>query len=206
MDNWVGTWQTGEETGAEEVHGHRPSPTTQRAEARGRSRRYIGKVHCGWGWEGAGEEAVLSHPAAGKHLRCRRDTGLSHCPPIRVQQPAASSQMDVGKRVRQGLPASFCKRHGGSVVRLRAVGEAKDVIVQLPPPCLPPIGPEHVSLVARCGWEPALLRTTYTSWTGHPDHDFPGPVDIRTLRTLQPPHRPPLGRGASLKGLAGLWN
>lgn len=118
------------------------------------------------GWEGkemgkqdGGRRSRPIPPGRCPYLNCRRDTGLSHSPPNRAQQPP---QMDVGKRVPgpakkgwagrvpggpkcksarvpecagQGLllVSASGQGMGVSVVRLRAVGEAKDVIVQLPP-------------------------------------------------------------------------
>lgn len=106
---------------------------------------------CGWDGKvmgrrwGPGEEP--SYPT--------RSLPIPELPPrhravaLPSQPYPASTQMDVGKSVpwpakagpverggqsaKARSPASFCKWHGGSVVRLRAVGEAKDVIVHLPP-------------------------------------------------------------------------
>lgn len=152
------TWQRGELLGRwaqGKVHG-----ITHDTPGRGpwKSRWYIWKVHVdGMGWEGEwrwGKEPVLSHTRSLPiSLSCRRDTGLSHCPP---QPYPASTQMDVGKSVpwpakagpvgrggqsaKPRSPASFCKWHGGSLVRLRAVGEAKYVIVRPAAPLLAKVG------------------------------------------------------------------
>lgn len=65
---------------------------------------------------------------------------------------------------RQGRSAaSFCKRewHGGSVARLRAVGEAKDVIVQL----LPPSGQRYLCRQVWLGGCPAEGSIYIMEWS-----------------------------------------
>lgn len=59
-------------------------------------------------------------------------------------------------------------------------------------------------IVDRCGWETALLRIRYTSCGGHLDHDFPGPIDIKSLQAPLIAH--PSAVGHLLKGLTGLWD
>lgn len=96
---------------------------------------------------------------------------------------------------------------GVSVVRLRAVGEAKDVIVQLPPPPFKPPAnvPKYLCRQMWLGGCPAE-GTRYTSWSGHPDHDFPAPTAPSTGRPCSPLIAHPSAVGHLLKGLTGLWN
>lgn len=131
--------------GREEGTWHRPRSTMQRARGNldGTSGRYMWEVHVDGMAKQMGKEPSYPTRPLYPYLSCRRDAGLSHSPPNRVQQaPRWMSERGYlagpGGQAGQGAQArsavSFCKWHGGSVARLRAVGEAKDVIVQLLPP------------------------------------------------------------------------
>lgn len=80
--------------------------------------------------------------------------------------------------------ASFCKRHGGlsSVcgpwARLRtSLSSCTPRAKNLP----------QVSVVDRCGWDPAMLRARYTSCTGHSDLFFPVRTAPSHIKSLQRP-------------------
>lgn len=61
-------------------------------------------------------------------------------------------------------------------------------------------------IVDRCGWEAALLRIRYTSCGGHLDHDFPGPIDIKSLQAPLIAHPSAVGHLLEgTDGTVGLW-
>lgn len=149
------------------------------------------------GWDGMGGRSRPIPPGRCPYLNCRRDTGLSHSPP-KPKSPSihpdgyrkegtwagklgqeAQSARKAGAR-----SASFCKRHGGlsSVcgpwARLRtSLSSCTPRAKNLP----------QVSVVDRCGWDPALPRTRYTSCTGHSDLFFPARTAPSHIKSLQRP-------------------
>lgn len=139
------------------------SPTTHHAEARGdldgTSGRYMWEVHVdGMGGRWGKEPSYPTRPLPISELPPRHRAVALPSQPCVQQAPRWMSERGYlggpggqGAQARSG--ASFCKRHGGSVVRLRAVCEAKDVIVQLLPPSRQKylLSPDVVGRLPCCG-------------------------------------------------------